>query len=411
MRILFLSNLYPPNVVGGYERLCFEAASALSARGHEISVLTSDYGGRTAEYAGQRVARCWKLPVGREAIYQPFQGTPEEREAIAAHNVQCLQEQIALATPGLLFAWNLFFLDTTLLQAIERQGLPTVFLLTDNWLIAFLNNPFWQRYLATDVLSDGRSWLHQLRLRFPPAFFGVRKFDLGARAIFASRYMEELYRRAGLRFADSTVIHHGIIDADVALPERRDRLRAPGELRLLVAGRLVEIKGVHTAIDALPRVIRGLPQLRVVLTVVGDRADAAYFERLQGRVQTLGIADHVTFEPAVRETELPQLFARHDVYVFPSLYEPFSLTLIHALRAGIPTIASDAGGNVEIVRDGNTGRVFHRGNARALADIVIELARDSTQRVALAQAGRRIAAEHSFTRMLDQIEQYLAAAL
>jgi glycosyltransferase involved in cell wall biosynthesis len=222
--------------------------------------------------------------------------------------------------------------------------------------------------------------------------------------------MEDLYRSAGLRFSGSTVIHHGIDDAHPAVPEPRDRLREPGELRLLFAGRLVEIKGVHTAIDALPRVIRRLPQLRVILTVVGDRTDAAYFERLQERVHALGTADHVTFAQAVPETELPELFSRHDIYLFPSLYEPFSLTLIHALRAGIPTIASDAGGNAEIVHDGQTGRVFRRGNARALADKVIELARDPVQRAALARAGTGIAAEHSFTRMLDQIERYLEGA-
>ena len=82
MRILFLSNLYPPNVVGGYERLCYEVAAGLSARGHEIAVLTSDYGGRVAEYPGQQVERCWTLPVGSRAIYAPYDGPRQDREKI-----------------------------------------------------------------------------------------------------------------------------------------------------------------------------------------------------------------------------------------------------------------------------------------------------------------------------------------
>ena len=55
MRILVLSNLYPPNVVGGYERLCFEVTAGLAAMGHEMVVLTSRYGGKVADYPGQVV--------------------------------------------------------------------------------------------------------------------------------------------------------------------------------------------------------------------------------------------------------------------------------------------------------------------------------------------------------------------
>ena len=44
MKILFLSNLYPPHVIGGYETLCMEAVEGLAKRGHEVSVLTSTYG-------------------------------------------------------------------------------------------------------------------------------------------------------------------------------------------------------------------------------------------------------------------------------------------------------------------------------------------------------------------------------
>ena len=68
-----------------------------------------------------------------------------------------------------------------------------------------------------------------------------------------------------------------------------------------------------------------------------------------------------TFGPPYPDS-LPELFEEHDIYVFPSLYEPFSLTLIHALACGIPTAASRVGGNVEIVRDGVSGVLFKKGD-------------------------------------------------
>ena len=64
MRVLFVSNLYPPNVVGGYERLCFEVASAFAARGHEVAVLTSGHGGGVAEYPGQTIRQALRLLAG-----------------------------------------------------------------------------------------------------------------------------------------------------------------------------------------------------------------------------------------------------------------------------------------------------------------------------------------------------------
>lgn len=409
MRILFLSNLYPPNVVGGYEQLCFEMAGALAARGHQIAVLTSDYGGRIAAYPDQQIRRQWKLLVGKSAIYEPFGGSAGEKQAIVAHNVACLEQQVKDFAPDVLFVWNLFFLDASLLQAIRRQGLPTVFLLTDNWMIAFLNSGFWNRYFAEEVLCGGRTWLQRLRFR-AASFFSRRRegrFRLAGNAIFASRFMQELYRKAGFGFSDSTVIYHGISDAPATPWIARDRFCVQGELRLLFAGRVVEIKGVHTAIDALPRIAAQLPGCRIRLTIVGDGSDAPYLQRLQARIRQLGIEGCVRFEAAVTESALPALFAAHDIYLFPSLYEPFSLTLIHALRSGIPTVASDAGGNVEIVFDGETGKVFRRGDARSLADQVLHLVRDDSLRATVAEGGRRVAADYTFSRMVGQVERCL----
>src|SRR5512146_797817 len=99
MRILFLSNLYPPNVVGGYERLCFEAARGLSARGHQVTVLTSNYGGKIMDIAGQTVVRSLRLFATQEDIYKPFACTAEQRASMNAHNAEQLDATIAQSQP------------------------------------------------------------------------------------------------------------------------------------------------------------------------------------------------------------------------------------------------------------------------------------------------------------------------
>ena len=107
------------------------------------------------------------------------------------------------------------------------------------------------------------------------------------------------------------------------------------------------------------------------------------------------------------EDALFDLFQQHDVYLFPSLYEPFSLTLIHALACGIPTAASRAGGNPEIVRDRESGVLFEKGDPADLARAVLRLARDPALRAGVSAGGRAAAARFTFEAMVDGMEAFL----
>lgn len=412
MRILFLSNLYPPNVVGGYERLCHEMATALAERGHAVCVLTSDYGDAREDYPGQEIRREWRLPTGMGDIYAPFAGSAGERAAIDRANIARLETAVSDWQPEVVFVWNLYFLDAGLLDAIRRLRRPTVYLLTDNWLIAFLQPAFLQDYFAREVFAPPRTppgWLKRLAKRWR-ARRAMRSRQLPGQAIFASRFMADLYAEAGLFFDGNRIVHHGIAAGASVEPPPRNRLRQPGRLRLLFAGRVVEIKGVHTAIEALPKIRSALPELSVSLTILGDRRDRAYQGRLETLIAGLNVAEAVEFVDSVEEDALPEVFASHDLYLFPSLYEPFSLTLIHALRSGIPTVASDAGGNGEIVFDRRSGLLFRQGDSTGLATAAIALARDDALRASVAREGRRIAQGFTFERMVDEVERCLGDA-
>jgi len=101
------------------------------------------------------------------------------------------------------------------------------------------------------------------------------------------------------------------------------------------------------------------------------------------------------------------LFQAHDIYLFPSLYEPFSLTLILALAAGIPTVASRVGGNVEIVHEDESGLLFDRGDAEGLARAVARLGADPSLRERLAVGGRRVSARFTFSRMIEGMDHFI----
>ncbi len=417
MRILILSNLYPPNVIGGYERLCFDVAEGLAARGHAITVLTSTFGGRVAEYPGQTIHRVWTLLTGPD-IYAPYQGSPTQREDINTANLAHLHHAIEQVRPDVVFAWNLFFLDASILDALERCPVPVVVMLTDNWLLVMRNGRYVSDFFRLHVHGAEpfrapsppprwRRWAGRLKrilLRRPAA--------RGPAAIFGSAFMRDLYRAGGVSFAHDRVIHNGVKLPDVTGRSARDRreLAEAGVLRLLFAGRLVDLKGADTAVAALALLEPDRLGVRTVrLTIVGDAQDRAYMARLEALIAAHPCRARIELRPAVVETALYDLFQAHDIYLFPSLYEPFSLTLIHALACGIPTIASDIGGNPEIVTDGESGLLFAKGDAADLTRKVMQLACDPALRARLSHGGQAAAARFGFDRMLDDMASFLRA--
>jgi glycogen(starch) synthase len=350
-------------------------------------------------------------------IYTPFSGTPDERAAINARNQETLSRVLAEEQPDVVFAWNMFFLDASLLDALEHSGIRTVVMLTDNWLLV-MRNPLFVHNFFQDVVFGNQpaprppaSPPSPAFLRRIKAFFAPTTTKKGLEAIFGSAFMRDYYAAGGLSFARHKVIHNGVRQGQYAgaPPPDRRALIAPGTLRLLFAGRLVDLKGAHTAVAALPLLTpSALGVTRVTLTLLGDAQDKAYMTQLATSIAESGRAADIDMRASVPEGDLPALFNEYDIYLFPSLYEPFSLTLIHALALGIPTIASDAGGNVEIVRDGESGALFRKGDPRSLADAITGLANDGAMRARIAEGGAREAARFKFERMVSDMAAFLS---
>jgi glycosyltransferase involved in cell wall biosynthesis len=417
MRVLVLSNLYPPNVVGGYERLCHEVASGLVAQGQEVTVLTSRYGGKLADYPGQRVIRELELLTGAD-IYTPFAGSAEDRAALNARNLETLRRVLDEVRPDVVFAWNLFFLDASILQALEASPYRSVVMLTDNWLLVMRNPEFVSAFFRDVVHGDApflpppmpaawRAVAGRVKrgLQHMAGMAPARRLE----AIFGSRFMRDFYAAGGSSFCSHRVIHNGVRQPPRTTPAPdRTSLVEPGRLRLLFAGRLVDLKGADTTVEALALLdARALGVERVTLTVVGDEQDTAYVTRFAEVVARSGCAADIEMRPVVPEAALTALFDAHDIYLFPSRYEPFSLTLIHALACGIPTVASNVGGNPEIVEDGQSGLLFNKGDAAGLADAIARLARDPGLRAQLAARGQEAGGHFTFERMASEMARFL----
>ena len=118
-----------------------------------------------------------------------------------------------------------------------------------------------------------------------------------------------------------------------------------------------------------------------------ERAIAA--ASLAGRVQLLGWRDDV-----------PELLAALDVFLLTSLFEGLPRTVLQAMAASVPVVATDTGGVAEVVIDGETGRLVPAGNPAAAAEAVVALAADAGLRTRLAAAARSQLTEEFDIRLM-----------
>lgn len=150
---------------------------------------------------------------------------------------------------------------------------------------------------------------------------------------------------------------------------------------------LIPWKGHEVFLRAMKRMLEARPELRFV--IVGEPIFQWRDERdrLEAIARELGVADRVAF--AGHREDAPAVLGAFDLFVMPSLFEPFGRVLIEAMAAARPIVASRAGGVPEIVVDGETGLLVPPGDDAALAEAVLALLADPARAARLGEAGRR----------------------
>ena len=167
---------------------------------------------------------------------------------------------------------------------------------------------------------------------------------------------------------------------------------------ILNVGRLRPVKDPRTLMRAFARTYREFPQVRLLL--VGSDHGTGMRSDLETLATSLGLESAVCFL-GVRH-DIPRLLSLSDVYVNSSVFEGMSNTILEAMAAGKPIVASAVGGNAEIVRDGETGYLFPVGDEHLLAAHLLNLLRDSSLRKRMGQAARdEVERKHQISTMVN----------
>jgi glycosyltransferase involved in cell wall biosynthesis len=186
---------------------------------------------------------------------------------------------------------------------------------------------------------------------------------------------------AGTCSEGRTVVIHNAVDVGPA-PERDTRREGP--LEVVGVGRLAEQKDFATLISALALLPPGTARLRVL-------GEGPLRSELEAQIAATGLADAVDLVGEVSDVRAQ--LARAEVFALTSRWEGLPISILEAMAAGLPVVASAIDGVPEAVVDGETGLLTKPGAAQQVADALLRLASDPDLRERLGQAGRRRAEE------------------
>ena len=376
MRILIVSNLFPPHFIGGYELGCAQVAEGLARRGHEVQVLASSFG---IDRARTGYGNEPKVEVQR-VLQHDFNGWLSrqtrrfKRVSRDEWNGRALAESVISFGPDVIMLWNLGGITREFVE-IAPALKPTAFFISDDWLAK------WSVGKNASELSE---------------------FDSRG-AMFCSEYLRNFTAQSGWNLENASVVHWGV-ETTQFFP--RDAPKSAPR-KLLFCGQIVPHKGAHIALEAFLALAETYPDLEI--SFAGGSRHRKYLQRLQVLAERSEFGARVQWLGQMAREELPQLLREHDIFLLPSQWdEPFSITLLEAMASGLACVSTTTGGSREIVRHGENTLAFEAGNAADCATQIKRILQEPALGVRLGAAARQtVERNYSIERMTDQIEAIL----
>jgi len=348
MKILMLTWEYPPRIVGGIARVVNDLSKRLIKDGHDVYVVTYKEG-NVPEYENDKGVHVYRVDN-------------------------------YMINPNNFIDWIMqlnFNMIAKANEIIAKEGNFDVIHAHD-WLVAYaaktLKNSYGTPLVSTIHATEaGRnSGIHDEVQRYINDTEWLLTYE-SSEVIVNSNYMKnELQRLFGLPYEKINVVANGINSTTYSGVEKdyefRRQYAADNEKIILFMGRLVYEKGVQHLISAMPKILSGYKDSKLIIAGKGGMID-----ELKAQVNSMGLHDKVYFTGYMNAKQVSKMYRCADVSVFPSTYEPFGIVALEAMLAGVPVVVSDVGGLNEIVEHGVDGMKSYAGNPNSLADSILAL--------------------------------------
>ena len=367
MKILVLTHEFPP-VGGGGGRVAQDIACGLVRRGHQVHVLTARLEGLPGDERvdGVRIQRV--ASMRREAFRAKFAEMARYDWSALTVGLKVIREW----KPDVIHAHFAVPAGAAAFMLSKLTGVPYV-------LTAHLGDVPGALPEKTD------RWFKWIYPFTPVIWRGAAK--VAAVSEFPRQLALEHYP------VPIDVIPNGM---DLkALPVRAPADGAPPHI--VFAGRFVEQKNPQHLIEALSR----LKHLSWTCSMLGD---GPLLESARKTAARCGLSERLSFPGWVTPEDVLNVFARSDILVLPSRSEGLSVVGVQALGMGLALVLSNAGGNGELVREGENGFLFPTGDADALVSSLKKLLENPSMLQSAQQKSRELAQEFDLETIVGQYE-------
>lgn len=243
--------------------------------------------------------------------------------------------------------------------------------------------------VSTLHIVDGAPRSQRSSLRRELTWWSLRHFSSHIIAV-SEEARQQYLRKKRVPPAKITTLYNGIdlsnfvpLSEDERLQERVALGLPPDAKVITTVAVLRPAKGIQYQIEALPRILKAVPNAYYL--VVGD---GQHRGALESAARQHRVADRVIFTGARKD--IPNLLALSDVFVLPTLDEALPTVVAEAMAAGKPIVASRVGGVPEMVEDGRNGFLVPSAKPDKLADACLRLIQQPNQARSMGQAGREI---------------------
>ena len=375
MKIALCSDWVHPTV-GGVQSHIAGLASQLNELGHEVIIVTKEMN-HSERKGDQFSSKIKEIKTRRITSF---------KHVIVPPNPNDLKTVMKREKFDVVHAHHAFTPTSLLsIRAANEQGIPTVL---TNHSISVAN--------SSDTLWNSMSYI----------LSPLKKYINTADCIIAVSHAAAEFIERFVENKDVRVIPNGVdVSRFSAINCPDPGLLDPTTLEsptLLSLGRLAFRKGFHLLIEAMPNILNAEPNTK--LYIAGNGYMTTF---LRGLTTSLGLNGSVGFLGYVPDDALSWLYNNCDIFIIPSISaESFGITLIEAMAARRPVVASRIGGIPEIIEDGVNGMLFDPWDSRALSEKVVKLLRDPN----MAERMGRIAYEtverkYSWPVVARQIEK------
>lgn len=382
-----ITTFYPAWASGGQARVAYEICKRL-AEEHEVTVFTTDVYDKN-----NRIK---------------YKNNPTIIDKIEVYRFKNISNR---------FAWKRFHTPISLISA-SRKEIKNFDVVHIHGTRSILHIPIYyyiKKYNIPYILQAHGSVLpifqKQRLKKIFDLFFGYKILKDVSKVIALTKTEAEQYKKIGVAENKIEIVPNGIDLSEYDnLPEKGEFRRKykieDKEKIILYLGRIHRIKGIDLLVKAFAGLIKELDDVRLIIAGPDD----GFSSTLKRQIGDLKIGDKILFTGPLYERDKLKAYVDADVYVLPSVYEIFGITVLEACACGTPVIVTDRCGIADVV-DGKVGYVVEYDKDQ-LRDALLKILSDGGLRIRFGEEGRKLARdEFGWDKIVKKIEELYVGCL